>query len=89
MTNYPIVLTAGARVAMRETERRQLAHAMQRESFERDGSEVAPYALIKPAGSPVGYPARALSSGHVAVFRPEPDHLRRSRRRGRAVGRKT
>ena|SRR6266511_876720 len=74
--DYPIVLTVGAREAireMRESERRQLARALRRELFDRDGTVVVPHALIKPTGSPVGYPARALSSGHVAVFRPMED----------------
>jgi len=76
MASYPILLTVGAREAIREmggAERRQLARALQRELFDRDGAVVAPHALIKPIGSPVGYPARALSSGHVAVFRPMED----------------
>jgi len=76
MRNYPIVLTVGAREAireMRQTEREQLARALRRELFNRDGSVVAPHALIRPTGSPIGYPARALSSGHVAVFRPMED----------------
>jgi ribosomal protein L29 len=76
MANHPIVLTVGAREAVREmgeSEQQQLARALRRELFDRGGTVVAPHALIKPAGSPVGYPARALSSGHVAVFRPMED----------------
>jgi hypothetical protein len=72
-SSRPIALTAGAREAIREmgeAERRQLARALRRELFDRDGAVVVPHALIKPAGSPTEYPARALSSGHVAVFRP-------------------
>lgn len=73
MKDYGIVLTVGAREAvreMRQAEKQQLARALRRELFDDDGAVVAPHALIKPTGSAAGYRTRALSSGHVVVFRP-------------------
>ena len=73
MRHYPIVLTVGAREAireMRESEREELARALRSELFDRDGTVAAPQALIRPTGSRVEYPALLLTSGHVAVFRP-------------------
>jgi hypothetical protein len=72
MTKYAIVLTIGAREAVREMEpeeRHQFVAALKTELVERDGTLVTPHALVRPSGSPVGYPARYISSGHVVIFR--------------------
>lgn len=72
MTKYAIVLTIGAREAIREMEpeeRRQFVAALRTELVEQDGRVVTPHALVRPSGSPVEYPARYISSGHVVIFR--------------------
>lgn len=72
MTKYAVVLTIGAREAIREMEpdeRRQFVAALRTELVERDGTLVTPHALVRPSGSSVGYPARSISSGHVVIFR--------------------
>ena len=68
--DYAIVLTAGAREAIREMcdeEKQQVAAALRVEVLDRHGIQ-NPYIEIS-AGPAQNYPARLLSSGHIAVFR--------------------
>jgi hypothetical protein len=71
MAGYAIVLTVGAREAIREmgeAEKQLLAIVLRAELLDGRGSVIRPYMSV-PTGSPVDYIARLLSSGHVAVFR--------------------
>jgi hypothetical protein len=69
MAEYEFVLTAGALEAIREMqdgEKQLLTVALRAEFPEQVG---APAPTWVPTGSPVDYPARALASGHVVVYR--------------------
>jgi hypothetical protein len=71
VADYEIVLTAGAREAIREMsdgEKQQVARALREELLDRHA--VANPHIEVPTGSPRDFMARWLASGHVAIFRP-------------------
>jgi hypothetical protein len=70
VAEYAIVLTAGAREAIREmspAEKQHVAQALREELLDSAGVR-KPYIEIRSC-APENYPARLLTSGHIAIFR--------------------
>jgi hypothetical protein len=69
---YVVILTAGAREAIRElgeADKRGLAEGLRTELLAADGSVLADTWLSGPSSSAARYPVKELTAGHIVVFR--------------------